>query len=208
MSTHSKNPDPSLSVDPSVDYYNQNAQAFFADTAHLDMTALYQMFERRLPPHPHILDAGCGSGRDTRYFLSRGYQVTAVDASAEMVKLAAALTGHPILQRTFLELDYVDTFDGIWASASLLHVPRSQITAVLARLSQALKPGGVFYLSFKYGPNESVHHGRLFSDYTEASFSDLLASQPELSLAEILISEDVRPGRAAEKWLNVILKKA
>lgn len=208
MPTDPPSTDPKSSGDLSIDYYNQNAQPFFDGTAHLDMAALYHMFEKHLSPQAHILDAGCGSGRDTHYFLSRGYQVTAFDASSEMVRLAAALTGRPIRHCTFLDLDYVAAFDGIWASASLLHVPRYQISAVLARLSCALKPGGVFYLSFKYGLNESIHHGRLFSDYTEASFSDLLSSHPELSLVEVLVSEDVRPGRSTEKWLNVLLKKA
>lgn len=151
----------------SITYYNAHAQAFLDETLHVDMTALYGAFLPCLPENAHILDAGCGSGRDSREFLARGYRVTAFDASENLATLAAQAIGHPVAVRTFSQVDECQIYDGIWACASLLHLPQSQIPQALARLWQALKPGGALYLSFKQGDSQREHKGRHFTDATE-----------------------------------------
>ena len=116
-----------------------------------DMGKLYEPFLQHLKPGAKILDAGCGSGRDSLFFKNHGFQVTAFDASEEMVKLASQLLGQRVLHMSFEDLDLPETYDGIWACASLLHVKRAELRNVIARLTQHLNTGGMLYVSFKYG---------------------------------------------------------
>jgi SAM-dependent methyltransferase len=188
-----------------LDYYNKNSDKFFLDTVNLDLTSLYKPFMALIPNSSHILDAGCGSGRDSLYFLKKGYKVTAFDASEKLVKLSSELIGQKVLHLSFEELDFEQEFDAIWACGSLLHVPKQQIDNVINKLIRALKPQGIIYASFKYGDGEKIKDGRLFTNYDEYSFQTLVKQHPELMLKQIWITEDVRPNRQNEKWLNVIL---
>ena len=125
----------------SVDYYEHNADQFFNDTVTADVSSLRDRFVRELPASARILDAGCGSGRDARAFVDLGFDVTAFDASFEMVTRAAQYDQCPVLHMTFDEMTWNEAFDGIWASASLLHVPRASLVAAVARCHQALNRG-------------------------------------------------------------------
>ncbi len=191
-----------------VEYYNRNAEKFFRETISVNMEELYAPFLSLIPVGGSILDAGCGSGRDSLYFLRYGYKVTAFDASEQLVTRSAELTGLPIFLLTFQQLDFDNEFDGIWACASLLHVPRAQIDDVLARLIRPLKPNGTLYASFKYGDEEYEKDGRFFNSYNESSFAALVATQPNLTVVGEWKSEDVRSERNKEFWYNVILTKA
>ena len=171
------------------------------------MSALYSPFLAYMPPGGRILDAGCGSGRDSHYFLQQGYRVEAFDASVEMCRLASSLIGQTVLQKTFEEIDYVSAFDGVWASASLLHVRRDRIDAVLQRFSWALKPSGVMFVSFKLRDGEWEQNGRLFNGYDETSFRELITQLPSFVLGSIWTSDDVRPDRKQEKWLNALIRR-
>ena len=155
--------------DPTLAYYAKNARPFAEGTVGMDMSSLYGEFLPLLPKGGRILDAGCGSGRDALYFMRRGFEVTAFDASLEMAAAARKLLDRPVPVMAFLDVDWEAMFDGIWACASLLHVPRSQIDEVLRRLARALRPSGVLYASFKYGNTEEVRDGRFFNDYNETS---------------------------------------
>ncbi len=128
-------------------YYTENASQFFMDTVHVDMTAFYEEFLSTIPRGGLVLDAGCGSGRDTKEFLSRGYRVVAFDASPEIANLAHQHTNHPVGVRAFLESNEETSYDGIWACASLLHVPEATLSEAFLRLWRALKPEGVMYVS-------------------------------------------------------------
>ena len=160
-----------------------------------------------MPAGSHILDFGCGSGRDSRYFSERGYRVTATDGCVEFVALASAYTGLKVKQMLFGELSAVDEFDGVWACASILHLPKDELIKVLKKINKALKSGGYFYTSFKYGFFEGELNGRYFTYLTEDSLLELLCSVPELNIIEQWVSSDVRAGREDEKWLNVIMRK-
>ena len=118
------------------------------------MGKLYEPCLQHLKPGAKILDAGCVSGRDSLLFKNHGFQVTAFDASEEMVKLASQLLGQRVLHMSFEDLDLPETDDGIWACASLLHVKRAELRNVIARLSQHLNTGGMLYISFLYGCGE------------------------------------------------------
>lgn len=191
-----------------LDYYNDNADAYYSGTIGADVSALYARFEPLLPPRASIIDIGCGSGRDSKHFLSAGFSVTPIDGSHELCKKAEELLGIPVRCMRFQEIDYHEEFDGAWACASLLHVPKAEMPDVIGRISEALKPNGVFYASFKYGDSERESGGRFFSDYTENDLPIFTGFAPPLSLVNYWISTDVRQDRADEKWINVIWKKS
>lgn len=192
----------------SLDYYDTHAAAFFAETCDVDMEPLYARFLAHVQSGGRLLDAGCGSGRDTRAFLERGYAVTAFDASPTLAALASAHCGIEIEIRRFQEVEWSATFDGIWACASLLHVPLVELPDVLQRLACALRSGGVLYASFKYGTGEREHQGRRFTDLDEAGLAALVAEVQGLEILETWVTADRRPGREAELWLNTLLQNA
>lgn len=169
------------------------------------MSKLTDRFLAYLPEGCHILDAGCGSGRDTKTFLSMNYQVTAFDASEPLCILATNHTGINVTQSTFIEFDSVNQFDGIWACASLLHVPRSHLTRTLNHLSQYLTSNGYFYCSFKLGSEDTEYGNRFFNNQNETS---ILSYIPEsMRVIEIWTSEDNMKKQRQQAWLNVILKR-
>lgn len=201
-------------MDITLRFYDTNADVFTAGTVQVDFSAVADRFLRKIPEGGSILDFGCGSGRDTKYFLEKGYQVTAIDGSKELCERASAFTGIKIRQMLFQELDDFEKYDGIWACASILHVSRDALPDVLMRMYRALKPGGMMYISFKYGTFSGMRNGRYFTDFTERTFREMLDALPlketdkRLQLEEQWISQDVRPGREDEKWLNILLRKA
>lgn len=188
-----------------ADYYEDNAKVFFAETVGVDMTPLYEQFLSHVPASALLLDAGCGSGRDARWFLSQGYRIEAFDASPTLAALAESHCGLAVPVLRFQDLDWQVRFDGIWACASLLHVPAAELPDVLWRLAAALKPGGVLYASFKYGRGEREHDGRRFTDLDELGLAALLRVVPTLKEIETWTTADRRPGRANECWLNTLL---
>ena len=190
-----------------IDYYNQDAESFFRGTIDIDMTAIYEPFLKLLPDNAYILDAGCGSGRDSLYFLQNGYSVTPLDASEELSKLASKLIKQTVSNISFQEIEFENEFDGIWASASLLHILRVDIKDVLNRITKALKQYGILYASFKYGTEEYEKDGRLFNCYHESSIIQLLNKLEILELFKLRVSNDSRPNRQYEKWLNCLIRK-
>lgn len=194
-------------MNETLSYYNQNADAFIAGTQNADMTEQYHLFLKYLSPGCRVLDLGCGSGRDSARFSSLGFEVTAVDGSEELCKRVKATYGIDALCIKFEDISFVAEFDAVWACASLLHVKKADMPKVLAKVSAALKPGGVLYASYKYGSEERVCNGRFFNDYTQNDLDALLTIENQLSLLEYWITEDVRPERSGERWLNFIAKK-
>ena len=194
-------------MNQTIDYYNLNAESFIENTQNVDMHLAQDKFLHLLKEGAAILDFGCGSGRDTKYFLDRGYQVTATDGSAELCRWASAFTGIEVKEMMFQELDDIDTYDGIWACSSILHLPKNELILVIRKMCDALKSTGVIYTSFKYSDFEGVRNGRYFTDFTEDSFQEFIAEIPEITIEDQWITGDVRPGRGDERWLNLILRK-
>jgi len=190
-----------------MSYYDEHAEAYIQGTAFVDMGGQYDLFLPHLKEGASILDAGCGSGRDSRIFLDRGYRVEAFDASLEMVKAASALTGLPVRLLRFQEVAYQQQFDGIWASASLLHVPRAELSDVFGRLHRALRPGGILYASFKEREADFVSVKRTFTCFTEEALRPFIGQLGLFTIVDLQHSRDLRPGREEERWLNVVLQR-
>lgn len=193
-------------MDQTIAYYDKNAEKFCETTRNADMCFCRNKFLSLIGENAHILDAGCGSGRDSKAFLDAGYRVTAMDASAKVCKEAEVFFGQEVLCKNFESIDFRQEFDGIWACASLLHVTKEKINDVLKRLWIALKNKGVLYASFKYGEGERVVNGRFFNDYNELTLKDLVEIN-RFDIEEIFITKDVRIGRETERWVNVLARK-
>ena len=191
----------------SIEFYNKNAIVFFEGSVNADMSATYDEFLKQVKPAGKILDAGCGSGRDTKYFLNKEYTVTALDASDEMVHLSTELTGQETLKMTFQEINFNEEFDGIWACASLLHISKAEIDDVLNKLVKALKPKGILFASFKYGETESMKEDRLFNSYTEETLKSQFEKHKELEIINVWKTQDVRPDRIDEYWVSIVCSK-
>ncbi len=191
-------------MNETITYYNQNAEEYFNKTVNVSMQESYDQFEAYLKPGDKILDLGCGSGRDSRYFLSKGYDVVSVDGSKAMCNLAETYIGKKVRNITFEKLDYDNEFDAVWACASLVHVDIGKITDVLFRIQRALKKKGILYASWKYGKGERIENQKYYADYDEESINNLF-SDASIKVAKIWISDDnlIR----ASKWLNVIGEK-
>ncbi len=194
-----------MTADKNVEYYNKNADSFFAGSVAADMSDVQSRFLTFVPAGGRILDAGCGSGRDSKAFLDAGYDVVSFDASEEMCRRASEYIGKPVLNMRFEDVAYEAEFDGIWACASLLHVPMDDLTDVLKKMKRALKPGGIIYASFKYGDGTVFRGERQFSDFTEVSIVPLFETVG-LEIVSNVVGTDSRPGRENEKWVNVIGK--
>ena len=190
-----------------LNYYNTNAHSFVSSTLSVDFTQTQDRFLRLLPSAAAILDFGCGSGRDTKYFLDAGMQVDATDGSEELCRLASEYTGIPVRQMLFEELDAKAQYDGIWACSSILHLSKESLKDVLRKMIAALKEHGIIYTSFKYGTFEGERNGRFFTDFTEETFREFVADVDGIRIEEMWITGDVRPGRGDERWLNLILRK-
>lgn len=133
-------------------FYQGNAADYAAWSKHRH--ARLERFLDRLSPGASILELGCGAGADSAHMIAQGYDVRPTDGSAQMAAQAAQRLGRAVETLLFHQLDADAMYDGVWANACLLHVPRDQLGGVLARIWRALKPGGLFYASYKAGDGE------------------------------------------------------
>lgn len=151
-----------------IGHYDRSAADFWTATRDHDVTQNYQALLSAIegdPPYA-ILDVGCGPGRDLVYFRSLGHEAVGLDGSAEFAAMARERSGCDVLHQDFLDLDLpAGRFDGVFANASLFHVPRPALPRVLAQLAAALKPRGVLFASNPRGNNEEGMNGNRYGCY-------------------------------------------
>ncbi len=188
-------------MNDTLKFYYDNAESFTANTLNADMSDARNKFLKYVKSRK-ILDLGCGAGRDTLAFSNAGYEVTAMDGCKSLCEQVKKISNAKVLNMTFDAINFVNEFDGIWACASLLHVSSSEIIAILEKVIKSAKYNSPIYMSFKYGEFEGMRNGRFFNDYTEDKFKSLIKNL-NLSIAEMWLTEDVRPDRS-NKWLNTI----
>lgn len=191
----------------SLNFYNNNADNFFNQTVNEDMSSIYKIFIDNLPTkNGSILDLGCGSGRDSKYFLENGFEVLPLDLSSELSIKASEYIGQKVIIKDMRDIDYFDKFIGVWACASILHIKQEEIEDLFSKIFKSLKKDGIFYSSFKYGEKNYEKDGRNFTCFTEEKFFSLFPNLKEKTI-KFFITNDVRKGREDEKWFNIILKK-
>jgi SAM-dependent methyltransferase len=172
------------------------------------MSDLYREFLPLVKAGGRILDAGSGSGRDTAAFLRKGYKVDAFDSSPQLAALSTEFTGIPTRILRLQEFDGAPIYDGVWACASLLHVPKDELEDALGRLIRALRPGGVLYFSVKHGTGERLaDDGRYFLDLDRDAIESLFEPFPEMRLAKVWVSAGEGARRGKDEWINALAVK-
>ena len=190
-----------------LDFYEREARVYATGgpdgpSEHLDA------FLDRLTAGGHVLELGCGGGRDAARMIARGFAVTATDGSAAMVRQAEARIGRPVRVMRFDQLDEAERYDGVWAHASLLHVPRPDLPEVLARVWRALRPGGWHFASFKAGEAEGRDRlGRRFNFPDEAWLADAYRGAGEWSAIRIDGFAGGGYDGVARRWLGVTARR-
>lgn len=190
-----------------LDYYNAKAADFAATTVAVDFASMQDRFMALLPAGARILDFGCGSGRDSKRFLDEGFVVEATDGCPELCRIASEYAGISVRNELFNELSAEGRYDGIWACASILHVPKDGLPDILFKMNRALKLGGIAYASFKYGDFDGMRAGRYFSDFVEDTFLSVVAQVEGLLVDDLWVTDDMRPEREGEKWLNCLISR-
>lgn len=191
-----------------IEYYNREAERYKEERNELvEFTEIYKNFVKYLKPGCKILDFGCGSGRDSLYFKKSGYKVIALDGSPKMCEITRDLCNIEVKEMFFEDFIEKDTYDGIWACATLLHLPKEVLIKVLSNLAASLKDDGYIYITFKYGNFEGIRHERYFIDFTPETFSELIKSVSELEIIEEFESNSSLKSQNNKHWINFILKK-
>lgn len=193
-------------MDP-IDYYNKYAAKVFEDTVDQNMESITGEFLALLDEGDTILDMGCGSGRDSLTFYELGYDVTPLDASEEMCRLAEVHTGLDVLQMSYEEMEFDGAFDGVWACAALIHIPKEELSGIFARVAKALDEDGIFYLSMRLGDFEGFRGERYFSFYSEKELRSYLEADGFFRVEKEWITRDVRSNHPDTQWINVLARK-
>lgn len=180
-----------MSGDPTgrtLAFYDANAAAY-AGGMLPDEATLAQLgaFARRLPQGGHVLDLGCGAGHHSKLLRDSGFRLTLVDGSAGLAAEAEARTALPVRVQRFQDFGDPPVYDGIWACASLLHVPERELPDVFGQVARSLKPGGVLYCSFKETSGADDRHGRHYGAMNANRLADLLAGNGLETLQEFSV---------------------
>lgn len=195
----------SLDLNKTIAYYNQHAMEYFAETVQVDLGKQRDVFLLVLPPGGQIMDLGCGSGRDSRYFLEKGFAVDALDASKELCKLAQQFTGIPVQCCTIQEWEPEKSYDGIWACASLLHLEREDLQVFFKNCHWFLKKNGIMFVSAKEEIKTGIDEKeRFFTNFDETLIRELVYDDPRYEMMRLWRTQDGL-GRKT-KWINMLVR--
>ncbi len=188
-------------------YYNSNAEQYIRETINRSMTDICEKFLGMLTSGSHILDLGCGSGRDSRVFLDRGFKVTAIDASPAIAEITSNFLAQEVMVMKAQDLSDDEKYDGVWACASLLHIPDSEMSATMEQISHALRPGGIAYISLKLETSSNIDRkGRFISSCSLQELTDICDKIKHIKITEHYTSVSFTDD-AKECWLNVFISK-
>jgi len=195
-------------IKSTLNYYETNAHIYkefwgdeFSKNYNFDIPDIFLNY---LKKNSKILDLGCGLGRDSKYFKDLGYSVKSIDGSLEMCKIASNLLNEKVEQLNFLDIEFEDEFDGIFACASLLHLSNDDLLIVLKKISNALKDNGILYTCFKYGNSTRVDKGRFYNDMNEEKFLNLINNINDLKIIRTWVTEQYKTDT---KFINYIIRK-
>ena len=189
-----------------IQYYDNNAEEFARNANTADMHRDYEHFLRYVPNGGSIVDMGCGSGRDLKFFRESGYNASGVDASESMCRVAREYSGCSVVCCDALYWDPRTEYDAIWANGSLLHLHTDEIITFLKTKTFHLKPGGIIYFSMKAGiPEGFDEKGRFFTPFSESILESVLAGG-KLKLIERWTENDSL-GREGFHWEAIILRR-
>jgi mutator protein MutT len=190
-----------------LQYYNAHAASYIRETINRDIMDIREHFISMLTPGSHILDLGCGSGRDSRVFLDHGFRVTAIDASPAIATITSDFLAQDVLVMKAQDICDNEKYDGIWACASLLHIADSEMSATVKRIADAVRPGGIAYISFKRGTNCNIDDkGRFINRYTLEQFTKICLEIPHIELSAHYESVSITHN-SKEYWLNIFISK-
>ncbi len=185
-----------------MNYYDSNFNKFLESTLAVDMTPLYYEFTKYLPDNASILDIGCGSGRDLKYFRTCGHRALGLEPNSKLSDYARSYSECNVVENSIEQFDTHNKFDGIWACASLLHLETDALKNSLVKIASLMHLESVFYCSFKHGEFNGERDGRFFNDQTAETFSKIIPEK--LTIKKSWITKDLRPDRDDE-WLNMML---
>ena len=186
-----------------MQYYDAHASEYFTFSSLPMPSSFYTSFFSLLPTHAAILDIGCGSGRDLKYFSENGYEAEGLDASASLCRLAREHSGCPVHCGDMLTWQPNRQYDGLWACASILHLSSDNILAFFRRVPIMLKPSGIMYASFKVGITTGEDEkGRYFTDFSQELLEQILQAVPELKLIHDEMTGDSLD-RSGFRWRNL-----
>ena len=181
--------------DDTLQFYRRNAEAY-AQREITSRQLRLNKFLAPLPPGAAILELGCGAGGDSAEMLARGFDVSPTDGSPEMAEVASRRLGRAVATLLFHDLDAFEVFDGVWANACLLHVPRAELAQVLALIRRALKPSGSFYASYKTGNDDgrdtlNRYYNYPTADWLRATYTEAGAwSELSIETGEVIGFDD------------------
>lgn len=188
-------------------YYNDNAEKYFEQTINGDLNVNYNYFLKHIPKNAYILDFGCGSGRDSKFFINKGYKVRAIDGSYKMCEIATKYINQNVDCIEFKDFDEENVYDAIWACAIILHIEENKLPDILFRMIKAIKNNGIVYISFNKGSGSEIFEGKLYNYLTKEDFENILSNigfNYEIKEYFETISSTDRTRKS--KWANLVIK--
>ena len=188
-----------------VTYYDEHAMQYFERTSKVAFDALYEEFIRYVPEGGRIMDLGCGSGRDVKWFRDHGYEACGLDASERLVRIARDKMDIPVEVGSIEDWIVDEPFDGIWCCASLMHLDDICFERFLSNLKYNLRSGGALFISVKEGIETGFDEsGRYFRDFNEESLRALFSKDRGLKIEKIWYTDD-KMQRTSFRWLNAVI---